>query len=1088
MRPVLSNIGHGALGFRSGLRDVIHFFDEPGGEPQAFAEVRLGHAVQPSEWAADSGIYSAPFYRALDGVPLDVVAVQTIYRSLTRVESVAACAATDGTFYYPSSPTSHGAWDTGETWDGGGLWDRGSFLYVNVSAAERASTAVARVAVGWGTDAVSLPILGPNLLADGGLETDPATTTDWTVTRSGDGSVSRVTSPVRSGTYAWTIQKGGGVGQANIRQDSLAVVTGAVYCLSGAYYQQPTPGGLALTDGLTIGVYDSGGTSNSVDSDGRTYGTSEPYVYSPVGDWRRWAFYFLARQSTLRVQLTARSNSLTTLDDVSLRRVFRWLRYEPRLRNAPRVSEGRRDKFFGPWAVGATRLELANDATPESTLGASLDTLNAEVVLRVGGRFPGSGGEEVTPEGLRVAYVGRVTGVEVGESDATLEVEDARGQALAELPRRVFTEQEHPQSDPRLWNTPRPLLWGYGEDLPARRVAKDATGNFGVYEVADCTDWPSGIAVDDAPTGRMAEVRMFADDSAAQRGDTSLSTDVTDHVSFDASTGRFTATNVLKPVPQDEEHQFYSFSFNGGAQIDCRVLDGNEETVELTPSGTGGANNFTAVGAPTIWESVAASGDSAHAFSASTTGNRRCEITCAALSGSAAIAYVELVALVRSLNGDPEDGDRMRFYVDIGGIGTRYYGDWIDEPTGSMWAVQRFRWETDPSTAGSPWTEAAINGASWGIEYSPNSADYLKVDTLIPQVRRYKSSPATASRPGIRSPKQHAAALEQAMRSAAGLTTDLYVTFSETDFKFTVTGEGAVASLTLLTKTGRQKSGWAMLGYGTDADQSGALTYTAASAYYDAASDLDAAVLRVKCMGFVDDASGTYTGIASTPIEKGPDVLRHLLERSLGVPAARIDTGSFEATRALAPRLAVYLQETQPVEQTIERLETGDLADLTLDDERYYYARRASAWATGGVELEDRDFIGGVRSGYEQSDVYGLLRVLWGYGLSAEERATDSGIRYGRQDVREWSTYLTEPADASNVMEALAADAEVKRRYKFSARGQLLRVRPGQIVRLNPVTGGLEDSSFVASPVDVRILTRDVDYSTQIVTVTAVEV
>ena len=109
-------------------------------------------------------------------------------------------------------------------------------------------------------------------------------------------------------------------------------------------------------------------------------------------------------------------------------------------------------------------------------------------------------------------------------------------------------------------------------------------------------------------------------------------------------------------------------------------------------------------------------------------------------------------------------------------------------------------------------------------------------------------------------------------------------------------------------------------------------------------------------------------------------------------------------------------------------------------------------------------------------------------GLSAEETATDYALRYGRSDVRAWETYLTEAGDASDVLAALADVTAVKRRYRMAVRGQLLRVRPGQIVRLYPTQGGLADRSGVTSPVDVRVISREIDYDNQIVTATAVEV
>lgn len=1085
-----SDVGHGALGLRPGLRDFLQFAEEPAGTPQLWAELRLGVPIV-TNWEANSGCYRTAFYRAFDGLQLDVVSVMTGSQTLRRTESISLCAATPGTFFYDSAGGSPNAWDSGAAWDAGVLWDVGSWLYVNAPTTELdGQVVIARVGFYAGTDGVTQPVLGPDILTgDGEFEAWTGGIPDgWSVTTFGGGAVSQVSGFYRAGLYSVGIIAPL-FGGASVYKVGLPLIDGALYCLSGSYYHNFGTGG-----GFGIKLCDSS-DANIVQADGRTYDASASPIVGvpPAGEWRRWSFYFRSKNTT-RLYLFASPNTSgggAYLDSVRLQRVHRQVRYEPRLARdaAPAVDEGRSDIYYGAWRIGQAALRLANDGLLETMLGQH-DTLNGEVLLRQGGRFPDDG-EELTIEACRTMFAGRIQSATLDQVSAQLELENTQGQFEAIVPLRTYDKSATPGIDARTQGQARPLLFGYQAGIVPRRV-DTTTGGLPVYEVVDTTDWPTGIGVDHAATARYAEVRLYQDEDAAERGDLALSVDASDHVTWDAAAGRFTATRCLKPVAIDEEHQFYTFSFNGGGDLDVRLLDANEETVILTPTATGGNNNFSAVGAPSVHEAVTTFGDSARADSTSTSGVRRCEITCAALTGSAAIVFAELRGWMKTKGGIGDDGDTLRLYVER--AGTRYYGTLVEEPAG-FYKEHIFRWTTDPST-GAAWTQTDINSAVWGVEYGPNGADYLVVDTLLPYVRRNKSVQPSASRPSIRTPHQHAEMLQQAMLSAAALTSGITVTFDEATFKYTITGSGTVTSLTLKTKTGRQKSGWAAMGYGTDDDQTGQLTYTTAVPYYDAETEIDVPVLRVTAIGFVDDAGGTYTGTPDAPIERAPDVLRFILARLLRVASERIDTASFVAARATAKSIAVYVDEPVELRVVVQRIEQGELSDLVIDGDRYYFSTRPAAWAAGDVELHDAELIGGVQSELNSEGVFGVVRVSFGrdpgrgtWEMYEQAPSTNPRVRFGRSDALTIETYLLEAADAAGVRDSTLELASVPRRiYTFAARGQLLRVRLGQIVRLYPVTGGLSDADGVTAPVDVRIFQRQTDPYTLITTATAVEV
>lgn len=1093
--PVQSHVGHGALGLRSWLRDIDQLFDATDATPQLFAEIRLGIAITTG-WAADSGVYRVPFYYTHDGVPFDIVAVTTSLQALTRVESVAQCAATAGSYYYdPVSGPSY-RWDGGtgaDVWDGGGTWDTGAFLYVNATAAEIAALISARIGVFVGSDAVTQPVLGPDILnAPTGFVND-ANSTNFATTRVYQGNA-----PVALRNFT-----GGG---SYYRKDGLAVIQGGLYVLTGAY--------IVDNGGLGIQVSTSGADTGIVQADGRNTSNAAPTVRNDfeaasisvddtnIWPWRRFCFYFLAPVSTLRVAFTMPPAGKWTIADLRLHRVHRWVRYQPQLDaySDLSISEGREDTYFSRWHVGASSVTLDNDGSHETLFG-KYDSLGAEIIMRRGGMFP-NGGEEITAEAMRIGFWGRVVDVDVGEQATVLDLEDTHGQFNEEIPKRTYDQETFPGCDPRIVGVEndideskggrkRPMFWGYQEDMVPNRIAiTDA--DLGRYEVADTTDWPAGIAVSDGVTGRFAEARLFKDEDSAQRNDLTQSIALDNqHINWNAVAGRFDAISCIKPVPVDEEHLYYSFKVNGGSQLDARILAGTEELLNLTLNANGADNSFSPIGAPTLWEAVQFI-DGAWGDSTSTSSIRRCEVTAAAISGSASIDYAQMAVRVRAVNGVFEDGDTLKLYVNRGG--TRYYGPTYKELGAEAFVEITHTWL--PADVGlSAWTESDINGLSWGVEYDPNGADRIYCDLIQPRVFRFKSAQPSASNPSIHTPRQHAKALQQAMLTVASLSTGIVVTWSDVTFTWTVTADGVtVTSIELMTKDGRQKSGWPMMLFRTDQNETGALTYTSSAPYYVPDADIDLPVLRVKAVGYIDDSSGSYTGVASRPIEKGPDVLRFVLRRLLFVDAARINNASFDTVRAVAKVLAVYLGSATALQELVNRIETSDQADLVVDGDRYYYSARASSWAANGVQLYDRDFIGGVKSGFAASELYGVVRLLFAQKPAlgrweTREILTTARTRYGRGDSREFVTYLANSGDAATVHAIIAAQAATtKRRYSLTVRGQLQRVRPGQVIRINPVKGGLSNAAGSVSPVDVRLVTRDTNDLEGTSTATLVEV
>jgi hypothetical protein len=165
-------IGSSQLGLASGLRTFRDLGNEPGFEKRLAIELRPKKRVRNwSSYAAST--FLAPFEYNHFGRRVDVVGVRTPTESLARVETIAACAATEASYYYdPDEPSVATRWDDGVSlWDDGVLmWDTFPKLYVRLTGGGDPNSIVVAAELGFfvALRGEQHPDLGDDLLAAAG--------------------------------------------------------------------------------------------------------------------------------------------------------------------------------------------------------------------------------------------------------------------------------------------------------------------------------------------------------------------------------------------------------------------------------------------------------------------------------------------------------------------------------------------------------------------------------------------------------------------------------------------------------------------------------------------------------------------------------------------------------------------------------------------------------------------------------------------------------------------------------------------------------------------------------------------------------
>ncbi len=133
----VNNRGHGAMGIRARMRDFVSLIDTS--ETEKTVIVELQPVQEISEWAPDQdGAFISAVDFSFDGVRRDIIDVRSLIDpTLKRVETVEACRAEEGTFFYDPELliTPSGIWDDGDTeWDDGtSRWDQFTQLLVHLT-------------------------------------------------------------------------------------------------------------------------------------------------------------------------------------------------------------------------------------------------------------------------------------------------------------------------------------------------------------------------------------------------------------------------------------------------------------------------------------------------------------------------------------------------------------------------------------------------------------------------------------------------------------------------------------------------------------------------------------------------------------------------------------------------------------------------------------------------------------------------------------------------------------------------------------------------------------------------------------------
>jgi hypothetical protein len=333
------------------------------------------------------------------------------------------------------------------------------------------------------------------------------------------------------------------------------------------------------------------------------------------------------------------------------------------------------------------------------------------------------------------------------------------------------------------------------------------------------------------------------------------------------------------------------------------------------------------------------------------------------------------------------------------------------------------------------------------------------------------------------------------MRAVAAVA-DINVTYSHATHKFTVS-KGA-GTLNLLPNTGVNKANqaWSVfLGFKTDTDKTGSLTYTGdVATFTDCETDH---IVRVAPRGFIDDATGKITGTPSSLIQRHAEAAFYVLTQYLGVPLSQIDVGSFRAGAAaelagLVPVIHAVIggSDSVTVSDFFRRCQiAAKFADLVAGPDGVWKWRAYSASGAAVQSFFDRDFLS-FSITKDPENIAKLVRVRYfadpGLGTVATyDSIQDPGVlvKHGQQKVEEFDVYTENGTEvARSLARLLAADPRV---VEFQSRGKLADLTIGDRIAitrsraLDP-TGALSATVF-------RIIGLSHDFIAGVSTCTAVE-
>lgn len=576
------SFSHGRLGMRSALRTFDQLDDESAYSKHAYADIHAGQLV-PGGWSfVASGTYSVPWNYVFDNKPLDASGVTTSTEVLTRVQSLALCQATAGTYWfdYETAVRSVSAFDS-EGFDLDLGWDDGAELYVHLTG--DADPALTKVMVDtifgiWTgskerPELCVQPILGPNLMVDGGLEVWNSSTdlANYSEILTGAGMTLTQIAALTEGLYAARCAgTGAASGSVVARQNALPLIAGSSYRASVAYSTD-------ASNPSTAGAYMQFGTTDTITSNGRDIEsgiTNGVRMDDTHGLIRRAVFDFIAHETDPRVRLTAANSAATafgvTFDDFRVQRIYGWRWYSPRLpaEGLPESVMGASDVYPGSEEGGGGQVSIVNESATtycERMFSPPWSFSSKLVQLRFGGVFLDN--QEITFENMRLGFSGIIRGWSVSDKRAVVDVEELRDILGTQIPLRSYNRLDQPAVEERALSRARPLLFGVKSNILPARVDKTAATGYGIYELCDPTDATvNGIGGAGGAAG--GNVWAYLDEEAADKKDTTKRVQLLDSAndwSQSVTTARLTITHDVRPIVIDRSNNKLDFNIGGGA-------------------------------------------------------------------------------------------------------------------------------------------------------------------------------------------------------------------------------------------------------------------------------------------------------------------------------------------------------------------------------------------------------------------------------------------------------------------------------------------------------------------------------------------
>lgn len=329
-----------------------------------------------------------------------------------------------------------------------------------------------------------------------------------------------------------------------------------------------------------------------------------------------------------------------------------------------------------------------------------------------------------------------------------------------------------------------------------------------------------------------------------------------------------------------------------------------------------------------------------------------------------------------------------------------------------------------------------------------------------------------------------AAALQAAMNAAASVA-NISVVYSETTHKFTVSR--ASGTLNLRPKSGPNphvapSGSWAILGYDTSSDKTGASSYLAERAIFTG-PDEDHHI-RWLDLGLITPPELT----TAFPVTFPALIVPWLLFVVLKVPMSRIDYPSFEAAAQSQFDRDLYVNLTIREETTfgevLSRLQRAGFMDVILDSDGVWTCIDHLDPAAPVRSFSDVDYLSW-EIAQATSEIYKSVRVLYHNDPETNEylksyeavSVLGADVKFGAQQILEWPT-----DGAVSVASAWwthgdrlhRLSANVPRVASFSCVGKLLDLQVGDRITLS--RSRALDPTGTLSAVVFRILDLSHDY------------